>query len=294
MKKLNSFFAAAIMFVMSAISANAQMINQVNLESYAKQQYGASWEKSAARELSNLSLDNMGNMSFSKEISAPNLTRDELYIEMANWFICNYDNSIQFADKEQGVLIARPYIENIARYAGGWDAYNISICPTVRVKVMDGKINLSYSLRDYNVVVEKGEGNTAKAVAVGAAAAVVTAGVVAAATSEPNHHDHHHSTTVVEHYGYGSHHTTIYREYHPHRHLEDALLLSCIANAASYTPAPNSKTWSIGDCYPFVSKDSHKKASSKAFVMANVYSQVVMNNIEAAINQCSNAYASNY
>jgi len=290
MKKFNTMLAVAIMFIMSVVSANAQMINKVNLESFAKQQYGSNWEKAADKQLAHFDLDHMGNLVLTKEIQAPNLSQNELYMEMANWFVCNYGNSIQFADKESGTLIARPFIENIARYAGGWDAYNISICPTVRVKVMDGKLNLSYTLRDYNVMVEKGEGNTAKAVAVGAAAAVVTAGVIAA-TNEPSHHAPAHKTTVVDHYGYGHHTTTIYREYHPHHHLEDALLLSCIANSASYTPAPNSKTWELGDCYPFVKKDSHKKASSKAFVMANIYSQVVIENIEAAINECSYAYA---
>ncbi|MCQ2243975.1 MAG: hypothetical protein MJZ32_06925 [Bacteroidaceae bacterium] len=51
------------------------------------------------------------------------------------------------------------------------------------------------------------------------------------------------------------------------------------------------ETWQIADCYPFASKDSHKKTSSKAFVMANIYSQVVMDNIQAAINQCNEVYA---
>ncbi len=283
MKKFATILAIAIMFIMSATRANAQMINQTNLESYAKQQYGASWEKSAVQELAGSTLDNNGNLVFTKEISAPQLSKDELYYEMANWFICNYNNAIQFADKEQGLIVARPYLENIARYSGGFNAYDISICPTVRAQVMDGKVNVTYTLGDYNVVVEKGGGNTAAGIGLGIAALAVTEAVVDA--SKPN-------TTYVEHrsYGRGYHTTTVYRDYRPRTTFSDALLISCIADAAMYNPAKG-ETWHIADCYPFASKDSHKKTSSKAFVMANVYSQVVMNTIEAAISQCNEVYA---
>ena len=294
MKKFNSFFesvkpitlfAAAIMFIMSTV-ANAQMISQVDLEQYAKKQYGTSWAKAASKEAANVNLDRQGNIAFTKEIEAPFLTKDELYLEMANWFICNYDNSIQFADKEQGVLIARPYIQNIARSDGGFNAYDISICPTVRAQVLDGKIKVTYSLHDYSVVEEKGGGNTSAAFALGFAALAVTGAVLDA--TEPTH-----TTTYVDHHNYGRHtSTTIYREYRPRHAFEDALLLSCIADAATSAPAKGSTTWSLSNCFPFASKDKHKKASSKAFIMANVYSQVVMDNIEAAIDECSMAYAS--
>lgn len=283
MEKLNSILAVVVMFFMTAFSANAQMIEKTNLESYAKQEYGKNWAKAADRIAPEM--DNQGNLTFTKEFSAPGLNKNELYIEMANWFICNYDNSIQFADKEQGVLIARPFIENVTRCDGGYNAYDISICPTVRANVSDGKVSITYTLRDYNVMVEEGGGTTAKALAAGLAVATVASAVAVAATS--NNHPEHCHTTVVDHYDYGYHHTTVYREYRPHYHYDDALLLSCINSSAYYGPSKDSKTWYINECYPYVSKDSHKKASSKAFIMANVYSQVVMDNIEKAINQCS-------
>ena len=285
MKKFATILAIAIAFIFSATSVNAQMINQTNLESYAKQQYGNSWEKSAVKELSGSALDNNGNLVFTKEIAAPHLSKDELYYEMANWFIANYNNAIQFADKEQGLIIARPYLENISRYAGGFNAYDISICPTVRAQVKDGKVFVTYTLGDYNVVVEKGGGNTAVGIGLGITALAVTEAVVDA--SKPN-------TTVVEHRNYGRHHsTTVIRDYRPRTTFSDALLVSCIADAALSSSHAKGETWHIADCYPFASKDSHKKTSSKAFVMANVYSQVVMNNIEAAINQCNEVYAMN-
>ena len=284
MKKFATTLAIAIAFLFSATSANAQMISKTNLETYAKQQYGTSWEKSAVKELSGTALDNNGNMVFTKEIEAPKLSKDELYYEMANWFIANYNNSIQFADKEQGLIIARPYLENISRYAGGFNAYDISICPTVRAQVKDGKVFVTYTLGDYNVVVEKGGGNTAVGIGLGITAAAVTGAIVDATT--PNR-------PYVEHrdYGRGFHSTTVIRDYRPRTTFSDALLVSCIADAALSSGPTKGETWRIADCYPFVSKDSHKKTSSKAFVMANVYSQVVMNSIQTAINQCNEVYA---
>ncbi len=285
MKKFVTTLAIAIAFIFSATGANAQMVSKTNLESYAEQQYGASWEKSAVDELRGSALDNNGNLVFKKEISASHLSKDELYYEMANWFIANYSNSIQFADKDQGLIIARPYIENIARHAGGFNAYDVSICPTIRAQVKDGKVDVTYTLGDYNVVVEKGGGNTAAGIGLGITALAVTEAVADASSS--------HNRTYVEHhnYGHGYSSTTVIRDYRPRTTFSDALLVSCIADAALTSGPTKGDTWHIADCYPFVSKDSHKKTSSKAFVMANVYSQVVMNNIELALNECNSVYA---
>lgn len=41
--------------------------------------------------------------------------------------------------------------------------------------------------------------------------------------------------------------------------------------------------WTLDKCYPFVEKDKHKKASSKALVMAHAYSNVVMDKIEECV-----------
>ena len=43
------------------------------------------------------------------------------------------------------------------------------------------------------------------------------------------------------------------------------------------------ENWVIDECFPFVPKDKHKKASSKAFVMAYAYSNVFMDKIEECV-----------
>lgn len=48
-------------------------------------------------------------------------------------------------------------------------------------------------------------------------------------------------------------------------------------------PSEIEEKWILPQCYPFVLKDSHKKASSKALIMTYAYSRVVMDKIEECI-----------
>lgn len=43
------------------------------------------------------------------------------------------------------------------------------------------------------------------------------------------------------------------------------------------------EVWSINNCYPFVQKDSHKKASSKAFVMASAFQNSILDVLKEAL-----------
>ena len=43
------------------------------------------------------------------------------------------------------------------------------------------------------------------------------------------------------------------------------------------------ENWPVEKCFPFIEKDSHKKTSAKALVMAHAYSNVIMDKIEEAI-----------
>ena len=41
--------------------------------------------------------------------------------------------------------------------------------------------------------------------------------------------------------------------------------------------------WAIDECYPFVTKDSHKLTSSKALVMSHAFSNIIIDRIEDAV-----------
>lgn len=48
-------------------------------------------------------------------------------------------------------------------------------------------------------------------------------------------------------------------------------------------PTRSDENWPLDTCFPFAEKDSHKKTSCKALVMAHAYSNVVMDKIEECI-----------
>lgn len=48
-------------------------------------------------------------------------------------------------------------------------------------------------------------------------------------------------------------------------------------------PSRSDESWTLDTCFPFATKDSHKKTSCKALVMAHAYSNVVMDKIEECV-----------
>ncbi len=48
-------------------------------------------------------------------------------------------------------------------------------------------------------------------------------------------------------------------------------------------PTRSDEKWTLDSCFPFAAKDSHKKTSCKALVMAHAYSNVVMDKIEECL-----------
>lgn len=53
-------------------------------------------------------------------------------------------------------------------------------------------------------------------------------------------------------------------------------------------PKHSSETWALETCYPFASKDKHKKTSCKALVIAYAYSNVIMDKIVEAVKNGMN------
>lgn len=48
-------------------------------------------------------------------------------------------------------------------------------------------------------------------------------------------------------------------------------------------PTRSDENWTLDTCFPFVAKDSHKKTSCKALIMAHAYSNVVLDKIEECV-----------
>lgn len=284
MKKIFALIAVA---TAALFTANAQSIRNFNAEDYAKEQYGTKWTQTAMRVADEQELDQDGSLTYTKTIMAPGMSQQDLYYEVAEWFIDNYQNSIQMADKEDGIIVARPYVSEMATAAFGWNEYKIDICPTVRVKVTDGQATITYTLKDYGVVEHTGAGNVSTAVACGLLAGAIIADATSPTTTVTTTH-HHHG------HGYGHHHHhhhVVKHVYRSHAAVDDLLVTCALVDLATGSRYDQSRTvWPVSHCYPYASKDSHKKASAKAFVVATTYSQMVMDDIEYAINQSLVAY----
>ncbi len=48
-------------------------------------------------------------------------------------------------------------------------------------------------------------------------------------------------------------------------------------------PTPVDETWTLDKCFPFATKDVHKKTSSKALIMSYAYSNVILDKIQDCI-----------
>lgn len=284
MKKIFALVIAAMTTLFSANIINAQMLNNEELERFAKNQYGTNWTQAAMRVADVNELNADGSLAMYKTIEAPGMSKEDLYYEMADWLIDNYQNSIQMAEKEDGVIVARPYVNNFATAAFGWNEYKIDFCPTMRIKVTDGRVDIVYTLKDYGVVENTGGGHASTAVACG-----LLAGAIAVAATTPTTTT---TTRVTEVHHHGHHRHVVERRYYQRsRHDLDNLLVACaIADLATGSYDNSHTVWNISNCYPFANKDSHKKASAKALVMATTYMQMMTKNIEGSINQHKLAY----
>lgn len=150
-------------FLLSAISASAQLMRAEELEEYAENLYGSKWVDVAAnlKSESDLKLDKNNSLTFIQVIEAPNRTAAQLYITLNYWFTSTFNDAnsaIKLNDKETGCIIAQASVEGVATHSGGSNKYNVSIRPIIRVDIKDGKCRVTYSIQAYNVLKVVGGG----------------------------------------------------------------------------------------------------------------------------------------
>lgn len=59
--------------------------------------------------------------------------------------------------------------------------------------------------------------------------------------------------------------------------------MSAFGSSNDAPPTRSDENWTLDSCFPFAKKDSHKKTSCKALIMAHAYSNVVMDKIEECV-----------
>lgn len=94
-------------------------------------------------------LDNKGNVTFTKIIEVPELKKEEIYNSILNYLISNYVNgkqAIQYYNKETGILIAKGVYENVTSNLGT----TMNTIYTLRIDIKDRKARAKITLAEYD------------------------------------------------------------------------------------------------------------------------------------------------
>lgn len=138
----------------------AQIIKSEDLEKYAKSKYGDKWLDAAAVIAKGVSFDKNNNLSYQQVIEAPNKTKAQLYVTMNYWTTATFKDkqSITLNDKETGTIIITATMQNIATHTGGLSQYSVSITPIIKIDIKDGKVRVTYTVQNYDILADKSGG----------------------------------------------------------------------------------------------------------------------------------------
>ena len=153
MKKIRFYFFIAALLC-GALAVRAQVMKAADLEKYAKERYGDKWVEAAANLASGLKLDKNESLTYQEVIEAPGKTRQQLYVALNYWVTATFkDNqAITLNDKEAGCIIVSSTIRNIAEHMGTVSKYSVSITPVIRLDIKDGKVRVTYTVQNYDIM----------------------------------------------------------------------------------------------------------------------------------------------
>lgn len=155
MKLQVKWMFAAILFV-GAIGAQAQVMKSADLEKYAKEKYGDKWLDAAKNLSKSLSLDKNESLTYQQVIEAPGKTKQQLYVALNYWATATFKDkqAITLNDKDAGCIIISSTIRNIAEHTGTFNKYSVNITPVIRLDIKDGKVRVTYTVQNYDVLAD--------------------------------------------------------------------------------------------------------------------------------------------
>ena len=156
MRTTKTFFIAILLILCGAATVNAQVMKSGDLEKYAKQRYGDRWLDAAAVIAKDMKFDKNESLSYQEVIEAPGKTKQQLYVALNYWATATFkDNqAITLNDKDDGCIIISSTIRNIAEHTGTLNKYSVSITPVIRIDIKDGKVRVTYTVQNYDVLAD--------------------------------------------------------------------------------------------------------------------------------------------
>ena len=150
MKKILAFILCA--FLSSA--ASAQILTQKDIERHAYLG-DMSWSTKAQVLAKQNPLDESGNLHLSVITEFEGQSKDELYKKIEKWILSmssNSTNALMVADKENGKIVTKCYLPNVAKRTMGDNSYRVSICPILTFDFKDSRVRFSFDLSSYEVL----------------------------------------------------------------------------------------------------------------------------------------------
>jgi len=153
-EKCFRMLAAIVLFFSTTMTLQAQVMKAADLERYAKERYGAKWVEAAMNLADGLSFDKNGGLTYQEVIQAPGKTKEQLYLSLNYWVTATFKDkqAITLNDKEAGCIIISSNIKNIAEHTGTLYKYSVSITPIIRLDIKDGKVRVTYTVQNYELL----------------------------------------------------------------------------------------------------------------------------------------------
>ena len=157
---MKKYLFAVVLLIFGMGSAQAQIMKASDLEAYAKERYGDRWLDAAAAIAPTLSFDKNGSLTFQEVIEAPGKNKSQLYIALNYWVTATFKDkqAITLNDKDAGCIIISSTIKNIVEHMGTINKYSVSITPVIRVDIKDGKVRVTYTVQNYDILADKSGG----------------------------------------------------------------------------------------------------------------------------------------
>ena len=151
---IKKIMTLAAIFMLCVMGTQAQVLKGADLEKYAKQRYGDRWVDAATNLASSLVLDKNQSLTYQEIIEAPGKTKSQLYVALNYWATATFKDkqAITLNDKDAGCIIISSTLKDIAEHTGTINSYSVSITPVIKLDIKDGKIRVTFTVQNYDIL----------------------------------------------------------------------------------------------------------------------------------------------
>lgn len=151
---IKKIMTLAAIFMLCVMGTQAQVLKGADLEKYAKQRYGDKWVDAATNLASGLVLDKNQSLTYQEVIEAPGKTKSQLYVALNYWATATFKDkqAITLNDKDAGCIIISSTLKDIAEHTGTINSYSVSISPVIRIDIKDGRIRVTFTVQNYDIL----------------------------------------------------------------------------------------------------------------------------------------------